>query len=64
MEEETKQLKWLIEGFEEENEKLDQMIDCWNKYDDPGSDPGLQYMQGKAVKKAYNKIIEFAKTLR
>lgn len=56
-------LKQFIEDYEDESRELTEMVYRWNHYDDPGSDPGLQYEQEMKVEKAYNKIVEFIKTL-
>ena len=52
-------LKWLIQEYDEAVNKLDDMITNWNDYDDPGSDPGLQYEQENKIKDIYNKIENF-----
>lgn len=56
-------LKQLISDYQEEQQTLSEMIDAWNDFDDPGSDPGLQFEQEMVVKSAYNKIVEFAKQM-
>ena len=32
------------------------MANQWEKYDDPGSDPGIQFSQAEAVEKSYNNL--------
>ena len=56
-------LKQLISEYEDETRELSEMIDRWSHYDDPSSDPGLQYEQELKVEDAYNQIVEFTKTL-
>ena len=53
-------LKSLIRDYEEESEKLTEMLQLWEE-GDPMSDPGLQYEQGGKIDKAYKKIIDYAK---
>lgn len=54
-------LKALISEYENEKEILDDMVRDWEEYDDPGSDPGLQYEQEMMVDECWNKLSEFCK---
>ncbi len=63
MKEKIRTLKRLIDNYEDELKELEDMVDRWNDFDDPGSDPGLQYEQENRVEIAYGLIVEYAKTL-
>lgn len=54
-------LKNLIDDWEEEKEILKSMVNLWDEYDDPGSDPGLQYEQEMMVDDKWNSITKFCK---
>ena len=54
-------LKSLISDWEQEKENLDNMIRDWEEYDDPGSDPGLQYEQEMKVEECWNELSKFCK---
>jgi hypothetical protein len=58
-----RELKSLIEDYESETRRLEEMIDLWENHDDPCSDPGLQYEQENKAEAAYNKIVKFCATL-
>lgn len=55
------ELKYLIKSWERSKEILKEMIEDWKEYDDPGSDPGLQYEQEMEVEKRWEKIKEYCK---
>lgn len=63
MEGQIRKLKLLIEEYEEARQELREMIFRWEEYDDPGSDPGLQYSQAEICEELYNQIKEFAQQL-
>lgn len=52
-------LKGLIIEYQDECDTLEDMQEAWNTYDDPGSDPGLQYEQELLISEAYGKIKDF-----
>jgi hypothetical protein len=54
-------LKNLIDDWEYEKNTLSSMINLWEEYDDPGSDPGLQYEQEMLVEDKWNSITDFCK---
>lgn len=54
-------LKNLIDDWEYEKNTLSSMINLWEEYDDPGSDPGLQYEQEMLVEDKWNLITDFCK---
>lgn len=54
-------LKNLIDDWREEMEILKSMRDLWEEYNDPGSDPGLQYEQEMMVDDKWNSITKFCK---
>ena len=54
-------LKSLISEWENEKENLDNMRRDWEEYDDPGSDPGLQYEQEMKVEECWNELSKFCK---
>lgn len=49
-------LKGFIIEYEDECNTLEEMQEAWNKYSDPGSDPGLQYEQELRISNAYEEI--------
>jgi len=53
------ELKSLISDYEYEKRELSYMIGQWEEYDDPGSDPGLQYEQEVKLENEWNKLIKF-----
>jgi hypothetical protein len=53
------QLKSLISEWENEKRDLHDMIKNWENYQDPGSDPGLQYEQETKVEECWNVLSEF-----
>ncbi len=57
--ENIRELKWLIEDFENVNLELVDMVSSWEVHGDPGSDPGLQYEKEMEREEAYNKIKAF-----
>jgi hypothetical protein len=56
-------LRNLINDYEYEVGVLDDMETSWNEYDDPGSDPGLQFEQSNKIEDSWNEIVEFCKEL-
>lgn len=54
-------LKSLISDWENEKENLHNMVSDWEEYDDPGSDPGLQFEQEMKVEKCWDKLSKFCK---
>jgi len=54
-------LKNLISDWEDEKQNLDNMVESWEQYDDPGSDPGLQYEQEMKVEECWNELSKFCK---
>lgn len=54
-------LKNLINDWEYEKNTLSSMMNLWEEYDDPGSDPGLQYEQEMLVDDKWNLITDFCK---
>jgi hypothetical protein len=54
-------LKSLISEYENEKDNLENMVRDWEEYDDPGSDPGLQYEQEMKVEGCWNKLSKFCK---
>jgi hypothetical protein len=54
-------LKNLIDDWEYEKNTLSSMMNLWEEYDDPGSDPGLQYEQEMLVDDKWNLITDFCK---
>lgn len=52
-------LKSLIEDWETENRKLEEMIISWEQYDDPCSDPGLQAEQDDEVNSCWDELRKF-----
>lgn len=57
----VKDLKDLISEWEEEGEKLNEMRELWEEYDDPSWDPWLQYEQEMIIEEKFNDICEFCK---
>ena len=55
-------LKSFISDYEYEVREMEAMKERWEEYDDPGSDPGLQYEQEMKIENAFNHIIEHVKT--
>lgn len=55
------QLKSLISEWENEKQDLHDMIENWENYNDPGSDPGLQYEQETKVEECWNELSKFCK---
>ncbi len=53
------ELKSLISDYEYEKRELSYMIGQWEEYDDPGSDPGLQYEQEVKLENEWNKLVKF-----
>ena len=53
------ELKSLINDYEYEKRELSYMIGQWEEYDDPGSDPGLQYEQEIKLENEWNKLVKF-----
>lgn len=53
------ELKSLITDYEYEKRELSYMIGQWEEYDDPGSDPGLQYEQEVKLENEWNKLVKF-----
>ena len=53
------ELKSLINDYEYEKRELSYMIGQWEEYDDPGSDPGLQYEQEVKLENEWNKLVKF-----
>lgn len=56
-------LKSLISDYENERSYLREMADQWEKYDDPGSDPGIQYSQAEIIEKSYNDLKNYIEEL-
>ena len=56
-------LEQLIEEFNEEYYVMEQMQINWDEYDDPLSDPGLQFEQGEKVNGLYDEIRNFARNM-
>lgn len=56
-------LEHLIEEFNEEYYVMEQMQINWDEYDDPLSDPGLQFEQGEKVNGLYDEIRNFARSM-
>jgi hypothetical protein len=56
-------LKALISDYETEKSYLSDMADQWEKYDDPGSDPGIQFSQAEVVEKSYNNLKDYIYSL-
>jgi hypothetical protein len=54
-------LKSLISEWENEKENLDNMVRDWEEYDEPTSDPGLQYEQEMKVEECWNELSKFCK---
>lgn len=54
-------LKELISEYEDDVYYLEEMIDDWEKHDDPCSDPGLQYEKELEVDRSFKSIIQFVK---
>lgn len=50
------ELKRYIIDYEDECNTLEDMVEAWNEYGDPDSDPGLQYEQELRVSNAYDEI--------
>jgi hypothetical protein len=63
MREQIQKLESLIEEFNEECYVLEQMHINWDEYDDPLSDPGLQYEQEEKVNGLFDKIRDFARNM-
>jgi hypothetical protein len=53
------ELKSLISDYEYEKRELSYMIGQWEEYDDPGSDPGLQYEQEIKLENEWKKLVKF-----
>lgn len=53
------ELKSLISDYEYEKRELSYMKGQWEEYDDPGSDPGLQYEQEVKIENEWNKLVKF-----
>jgi hypothetical protein len=56
-------LKFLISNFLYEARELEDMVNRWEKHDDPGSDPGLQYEQEMKMDNEWKELVNFAKQL-
>lgn len=56
-------LEEAISEYKEEKETLKEMRNAWNRYNDPGSDPGLQYEQEEVVDRKYRDLKETCKLL-
>jgi hypothetical protein len=54
-------LKILISDWEEEKDRMKEMKTYWEEFDDPGSDPGLQYEQEMKMDEAFERIVDFCK---
>jgi hypothetical protein len=54
-------LEHLIKEYKYECSVLEDMLECWEQHDDPGSDPGLQYEQEMVIDEKWNKIQSFCK---
>jgi hypothetical protein len=57
-------LKSLIENYESELERYNEMVDSWVEYDDPGCDPGLQYEQEVIVENSWNELVDFCNKIQ
>jgi hypothetical protein len=55
------ELKMLISDWEEEKDRMKEMKTYWEEFDDPGSDPGLQYEQEMKMDEAFERIVAFCK---
>ncbi|MFA5366691.1 MAG: hypothetical protein WC333_02305 [Dehalococcoidia bacterium] len=55
-----REIKSLIDDYEMEKRRLEDMIDAWENGGDPCSDPGLQYEQEMRVEETYRRILKFA----
>lgn len=56
-----KGLKYLIEDWEVEHKRLQDMINIWNSSEDPSCDPGLQFEQEELVDVYWNRIVIYCK---
>ena len=52
-------LKYLIEDWEVEHKRLQDMINIWNSSEDPSCDPGLQFEQEELVEHYWKRILKF-----
>lgn len=57
------ELEKAILEYKEEESKLDGMVYAWDKYEDPGSDPGEQYSQSHLVNEKFKNIKEVLKLI-
>lgn len=58
------ELEKAILEYKEEKLELSGMRYAWNKYEDPGNDPGIQYEQEEIVDKKFKNIIEILKSIK